>query len=99
MKISIKSVNVDAITMKGSLNIGKTLIIKRYSLQKEANQTKQVPGESQTQGPSSASKKLKVTPVQPDIDTIKKQSDEMAAQLLANACLLYYIAIMLVSNP
>lgn len=30
MKISIKSVNVDLITMKGSLNIGKTLIIKKY---------------------------------------------------------------------
>ncbi|MDM5197138.1 hypothetical protein QUF79_03730 [Fictibacillus enclensis] len=99
MKISIKSVNVDAIMMKGSLNIGKTLIIKRYSLQKEAKQNSQNPGESQTQGPSSASKTPKTTPVQADNDNIKKQSEEMAAELLANACLLYYMAIMLVSNP
>ncbi|MDN4525222.1 hypothetical protein [Fictibacillus fluitans] len=101
MKISIKSVNVDAITMKGSLNIGKTLIIKRYSLQKEAKQNSPNNNESQSQNPSSATKKPTPTPVsvQQDIDKHKKQSEEMAAELMANACLLYYMAIMLAYTP
>ncbi|WP_156793219.1 hypothetical protein [Fictibacillus macauensis] len=35
MNISIKNVQVEAITMKGSLNIGKNLILRKYEMKKK----------------------------------------------------------------
>ncbi|MCQ6268582.1 hypothetical protein M1K46_23675 [Fictibacillus sp. WQ 8-8] len=105
MKISIKNVNVDSITMKGSLNIGKTLIIKRYAKEKSAqtgdNKTPDEPASNNSTTDTNKTTKA-TTPSGIHIieNNIKKTKEEKAEeQLLANASLLYFILITLLANP
>ncbi len=99
MKISIKNVNVDSITMKGSLNIGKTLIIKRYAKEKSAqtgdNKTPDEPASNNSTTETTTPSGIHIIE-----NNIKKTKEEKAEeQLLANASLLYFILITLLANP
>ncbi|MDN4074848.1 hypothetical protein [Fictibacillus terranigra] len=104
MKISIRNVNVESITMKGSLNIGKTLIIKRYGKDKNAsnedNKTPQKQSDNITETNKTTKKtKTSAEGVQIIENKINKTKEEKAEEMqLANASLLYYILITLLAN-
>ncbi|UZJ78706.1 hypothetical protein [Fictibacillus sp. KU28468] len=102
MKISIKNVNVESITMRGSLNIGKTLIIKRYGKEKPStNKTTDQESFSNTTADTTETTKTTtaegVTIMENNVNKTKEEKAE--EMLLANASLLYYILITLLANP